>query len=737
MRLGISVYFFYSLTILMITSKTSLFLCFGLNTQKNKHMKFLQQLSSFILLMSTSILFGQELLHPGLLNTKEELDWTKSKIAAGEQPWKKAFDDIKSSVSFNYKNRAMAVLSDQGKSDLWMDDCNKAYDYAMLWYYSEDQRYADEAIKIFNAWTILKEEHNNLNIQWAGGDLYAAAEIILHSNAGWKTADVDKFKQWSRDFILPVLLGRPEWKHNAQQTNIRTLMMVYIFLDDKKGFNDELAEWRHYTPIYISPDGTTNETCRDGHHVNYGVEGTLQSAQVAWNQGVDLFSEQKDRLRNFMHLHSGWYTLDIPIPSDICANDGHKEAGLMPCAGRPGTSRWHNPPCRDDDMLLRDKTHAHLVHRLGMSLPYSSKYNDNIRGVYDRMCLQDYTGNEFIYSNTNNNGNKLPTGSFSKPTVNSFMEGYTLMEVMVEAQDTDGTIASVELQIDDVSIRTETGAPYSWGIENTTTQTETVGLVPGTHILSALITDDKGGVKKVNKTVVITETKAPYIERIAIPGVLEAEHYDKGGEGISYHDIDEINKGAGRVDFRTGQGVDIDNGNGGKVLGWTDQGEWVDYSVGISNTGIYEAELIISSNSGGGQFSLTLDDEEILGTTEVLSTGGWADYQPMIVELDLPEGQHSLKLHIEKKGFNIDKINFKRKSVTFLIDQASGSKIDLFPNPSKNGMFNLSKSLDWEVYSHLGQLISKGNTDKIDLSIHPKGMYVLKTIFGSEKLMIK
>jgi uncharacterized protein YjdB len=352
--------------------------------------------------------FTQTFKHPGLFQTKEELDFVKAKITANAEPWKTAYNDLKSSVSFSYTPKPLTIPQSQIESDRWMTDSSKAYDYAMLWYLSGDQRYADNAIKIFNAWNIFVGGNTwQLNIQWGLADMLGGAEIILYSNAGWKAEDVTKFKQMLRNNILPVLLGRPEWLHNAQQTNIRGLMMTYVFLDDRNGFNDELTEWRKYTPIYIATDGTTNETCRDGNHVNYGVEGTLQTAQIAYVQGVDLWAEQKVRLSNFMKLYAGWYTFtngvrDIPIPSTICSNvGGSYHPGLVPCGGRPGSFAWHNPPCPVKNTLLRDKAYTHLAVRLEMNIPFAAKYNDMVRPAYDRMCLQDFTNGELITSGNN------------------------------------------------------------------------------------------------------------------------------------------------------------------------------------------------------------------------------------------------------------------------------------------------------------------------------------------------
>ena len=64
----------------------------------------------------------------------------------------------------------------------------------------------------------------------------------------------------------------------------------------------------------------------------------------------------------------------------------------------------------------------------------------------------------------------------------------------------------------------------------------------------------------------------------AIPGTIQAEDFDEGGEGIAYHDLDPTNNGGG---YRAG-GVDIRgcvDAGGGWQVGWMGAGEWLEYSV--------------------------------------------------------------------------------------------------------------------------------------------------------------
>ena len=59
-----------------------------------------------------------------------------------------------------------------------------------------------------------------------------------------------------------------------------------------------------------------------------------------------------------------------------------------------------------------------------------------------------------------------------------------------------------------------------------------------------------------------------------VPGTIEAEDYDTGGEGVAYHDTTAGNSGGA---YRY-EDVDIENCSdtgGGYNVGWTAMGEWL------------------------------------------------------------------------------------------------------------------------------------------------------------------
>ena len=182
-----------------------------------------------------------------------------------------------------------------------------------------------------------------------------------------------------------------------------------------------------------------------------------------------------------------------------------------------------------------------------------------------------------------------------------------------------------------------------------------------------------------------------------IPGNIQCEFYDLGGEGIAYHDNDSVNNGSGKLnpangtflnEFRMKEGVDIsytktgdiDDNNynftdpvmGQLYVGWTVPGEWINYTVQVNETGKYDVSLLYTAN-GNGTISLSIDGKDISGPLSVPSTHqnrdtiAWRQWHhwnlaDRLAQVDMQKGMHILTLHTVAHGnMNYDWIEFKLK----------------------------------------------------------------------------
>jgi hypothetical protein len=159
----------------------------------------------------------------------------------------------------------------------------------------------------------------------------------------------------------------------------------------------------------------------------------------------------------------------------------------------------------------------------------------------------------------------------------------------------------------------------------------------------------------VNPVVV---TESPYGgTRWPIPGTIEAENYDNGGEGVAYHDTSAGNTGGGYrnddVDIRGG--VD---GGGDYQVGWTDTGEWLKYSVNISSSGSYALTERVAAGASGGALHIEMDGANITGSISVPNTGGWDTWQSLTQTVSLTAGSHIMRVYIEAPGFDMNWFSF-------------------------------------------------------------------------------
>ena len=63
--------------------------------------------------------------------------------------------------------------------------------------------------------------------------------------------------------------------------------------------------------------------------------------------------------------------------------------------------------------------------------------------------------------------------------------------------------------------------------------------------------------------------------------------------------------------------------------------------------------------------------------------------------------------------------------------------ISIYPNPSNDGIFNLSQSANWKVSSILGKDLMSGNGGQVNLSGYPKGVYLIKINDKVERVVVE
>lgn len=142
----------------------------------------------------------------------------------------------------------------------------------------------------------------------------------------------------------------------------------------------------------------------------------------------------------------------------------------------------------------------------------------------------------------------------------------------------------------------------------------------------------------------------------AIPGRIEAEDYDLGGDGAAYYDTTSGNSGNA---YRS-ENVDIETcGEGGYNVGWIATGEWLEYTVEAAFTGTYSVQMRVASQSAGGTLHLEVDGRNLTGPVSFTATGAFQTYKTITVSnLRLTAGRHILRLGMDSTYWNINWMEF-------------------------------------------------------------------------------
>jgi hypothetical protein len=252
-----------------------------------------------------------------------------------------------------------------------------------------------------------------------------------------------------------------------------------------------------------------------------------------------------------------------------------------------------------------------------------------------------------------------------------------------------------------------------------------------------------------------------------IPGKIEAELYDEGGNNESYFDNSNGNNGNS---FRTDD-VDIQSTTdslGGYSVGWWETTEWLDFTVNILASTNYDFSFRIGSALTGTKFKVQIDGKDIIATVDVPNLNSWSLFRTVTVKgVALTAGLKKLRIVALTDGFNFNYLEIKgpiidcnntingtatvdscgfcsggttgRTAVlnktkclviTDLTDiQAKTPELALVPNPAQNSLqiSGLDNGTAYTLYNVSGNEVSTGiYQGKISLEGLADGLYFVK-----------
>jgi hypothetical protein len=335
--------------------------------------------------------------HPGLLHTRADFARMKAKVEAGAQPWKAGWDALvgNAHAQADWKPKPVATVVRGGTGENYsrlFHDIAAAYQNALRFKISDEPAHGDTARDILHAWSGTLTSISGTSDRYLGAGLYgyqfANVAEILRDYPGF---DLAAFTAMMRNVFAPL---NEEFlaHHNGQcithywanwdLCNLASVLAIGILCEDRSTVDRAVnyatggagnGSINHAIPFVYGDDGLAQwqESGRDQGHTVLGI-GLLGSiCQMAWNQGIDLFSAAGDRFRLACE-YVAKYNLGQDVPftpytwggGPRCAQDFHAHIS----AGGRGEAR-----------AVWELVYNHYAVRQRASMPYTATMAAKVR----------------------------------------------------------------------------------------------------------------------------------------------------------------------------------------------------------------------------------------------------------------------------------------------------------------------------------------------------------------------
>jgi glucosylceramidase len=188
------------------------------------------------------------------------------------------------------------------------------------------------------------------------------------------------------------------------------------------------------------------------------------------------------------------------------------------------------------------------------------------------------------------------------------------------------------------------------------------GVESGAYPLT--ITGSQGGVSRsATVTLNVGEAETAYGGTAAsFPGIVQAENFDNGGNSVGYFNLDSTDGSGSTYRAPATVGVEASTDSaatfgastapaGGYDVGYTGEGEWLRYTVNVTQGGVFQLGARVASLGQGGYFHVSFDGRDATGTLYVPGTGWWEDFVTLVSPaFTLTPGKHVMQVTLDGNG---------------------------------------------------------------------------------------
>jgi regulation of enolase protein 1 (concanavalin A-like superfamily) len=318
--------------------------------------------------------------HPGLLHSAADLDRMRAAVAAQEDPIYQGFTAMaahgRSSFEYRIRNTGQVTTWGRGPTDHTSEaaeDAGAAYQNALMWAITGDERHADKARDILDVWssslTAITGADGQLGAGIQGFKLVNAAEILRHSGyEGWTEEGIARCERSFKDVWYPSISGHALFANgNWDVAALQLVIAIAVFCDDRVMFEDAVryaangAGNGSVEGIVVDESGQGQESGRSQSYAQLAIGLLTDVAEVAWNQGVDLYGHKNDRI-----LAGYEYVSRYNLGEEVAFTPDLDRTGkyLKTAVATGNRGQWRP---------IHELAYGHYASRMGLAMPYTER----------------------------------------------------------------------------------------------------------------------------------------------------------------------------------------------------------------------------------------------------------------------------------------------------------------------------------------------------------------------------
>ena len=323
-------------------------------------------------------------IHPGLLHSRSDIERMRSAVAAKKGRIFEGFKMLEKSSYARADYRMRGPFPEWGRAPNIRkgeteSDGLAVYQNALMWAITGRKAHADKAIHMLDSWVGSLKKVTGIDGVLASGlqgfMFVNAAELLRYTDSGWPEEAAKRCGQWFLNAWDPTIehyayFANGNWETAALQTR----MAIAVYCNEREMFEETVryavagAGNGSIPHMIVYPSGQCQETTRAQHYAQLGIGLLGCAAEVAWNQGVDLYGWGDNRI-----LRGYEYTARYGLGEEVSFQHYLDRTGKYGRGGRHKNYTEISKISRGSFWPIFERILNHYANRRGIPAPYSAR----------------------------------------------------------------------------------------------------------------------------------------------------------------------------------------------------------------------------------------------------------------------------------------------------------------------------------------------------------------------------